>query len=51
MTKNIRFPMMSYVGLMAAMLAQRGFTGPQGMIEGHDGFVEAVMDGGEQAQS
>jgi 2-methylcitrate dehydratase len=45
MTKNIRFPMMSYAGLMAAMLAQKGFTGPAGMIEGHDGFVEAVMDG------
>jgi len=45
MTKNIRFPMMSYASLMAAMLAQKGFTGPASMIEGHDGFVDAVMGG------
>jgi 2-methylcitrate dehydratase len=43
MTKNIRFPTMSYAGLMAAMLAQKGFTGPASMIEGHDGFVDAIM--------
>jgi len=45
MTKNIRFPMMSHAGIMAALLAQKGFTGPAGMIEGHDGFIEAVMGG------
>jgi 2-methylcitrate dehydratase len=45
MTKNIRFPMMSYAAIMAAMLAGKGFTGPAGMIEGHDGFVHSVMDG------
>ena len=45
MTKNIRFPMMSYAGIMAAMLAEKGFSGPAGMIEGHDGFVHAIMDG------
>jgi 2-methylcitrate dehydratase len=45
MTKNIRFPMMSYAAIMAAMLAGKGFTGPSGMIEGHDGFVHSVMDG------
>ena len=45
MTKNIRFPMMSYAGIFAAMLAQKDFTGPTGMIEGHDGFVEVIMDG------
>jgi len=45
MTKNIRFPMMSYAGIMAAMLAGKGFTGPAGMIEGHDGFVYSIMDG------
>lgn len=43
MTKNIRFPTMSYAGIMAALLAQKGFTGPAGMIEGHDGFVEVIM--------
>jgi 2-methylcitrate dehydratase len=45
MTKNIRFPMMSYAGTMAALLSQKGFTGPANMIEGHDGFIEVVMDG------
>jgi len=45
MTKNIRFPMMSYAGILAAMFAQKGFTGPAGMIEGNDGFVETIMDG------
>ena len=45
MTKNIRFPTMSYVGIMAAMLAQKGFTGPTTIIEGHDGFVETIMGG------
>ena len=45
MTKNIRFPTMSYAGMMAALLSQKGFTGPASMIEGHDGFIEVVMDG------
>jgi 2-methylcitrate dehydratase len=45
MTKNIRFPTMSSAAIRAAMLAQKGFTGPAGMIEGHDGFVEAIMGG------
>jgi len=50
MTKNIRFPTMSYAGLMASMLAQKGFTGPGSMIEGHDGFVDALMGGDYDAQ-
>jgi 2-methylcitrate dehydratase len=45
MTKNIRFPSMSYAGIMAALLAQKGLTGPAGMIEGHDGLVEVIMNG------
>ena len=45
MTKNIRFPMMAYGAIIGAMLAQRGFTGPTRMIEGHDGFVEVIMKG------
>ena len=45
MTKNIRFPTMSCAGIMAATLAGKGFTGPAGMIEGHDGFVHSIMDG------
>ncbi len=45
MTKNIRFPTMSYGGIMAALLARKGFTGPATIIEGHDGFAEAIMKG------
>ena len=45
MTKNIRFPMMAYNGIMAAMLAKKGFTGPERMMEGHDGFIEVIMNG------
>ncbi len=45
MTKNIRFPTMAYGGILAAMLAQKGFTGPASVIEGHDGFVEAIVKG------
>lgn len=45
MTKNIRFPTMSYAGILAAFLARKGFTGPTTIIEGHDGFASAVMQG------
>lgn len=45
MTKNIRFPTMAYSGILAAMLAQKGLTGPATVIEGHDGFVESIMKG------
>jgi 2-methylcitrate dehydratase len=45
MTKNIRFPMMAYNGILAAMLAKKGFTGPERMIEGHDGFIQVIMNG------
>ena len=45
MTKNIRFPTMSYAGILAAMLARKGFTGPTTIIEGHDGFAKAILQG------
>lgn len=45
MTKNIRFPTMSYAGILSAMLARKGFTGPTSIIEGHDGFAAAIMQG------
>jgi 2-methylcitrate dehydratase len=45
MTKNIRFPVMAYAGIMAAMLALKGFTGPTTVIEGDGGFVQAIMKG------
>lgn len=45
MTKNIRFPGMAYNGILAALLAQKGFTGPSRVIEGQNGFIETIMDG------
>ena len=45
MTKNIRFPTMAQAGMQAALLARKGFTGPQGMIDGHDGLIEVMMRG------
>ena len=45
MTKNLRFPRTAYGGVMAAMLARKGFTGPARVIEGNRGFVQTVMGG------
>jgi 2-methylcitrate dehydratase len=45
MAKNIRFPFMAFSGILTAMLAQKGFTGPTTVIEGHDGFAQAIMRG------
>ena len=45
MTKNIRFPTMAQAGISAALMAQKGFTGPTSVIEGHDGFIQSVMNG------
>ncbi len=36
---------MAYNGIWAAMLAQKGFTGPTTIIEGHDGLIEVIMNG------
>jgi 2-methylcitrate dehydratase len=45
MTKSLRFPRTAYNGVMAALIAQRGFTGPTRVIEGNKGFVQTVMGG------
>ncbi|MEM3112279.1 MAG: MmgE/PrpD family protein [Candidatus Anstonellales archaeon] len=45
MTKNIRFPMMAYGGLLATFLARKGFTGPATILEGHDGLAQVIMGG------
>lgn len=45
MTKNIRFPSAAHRGMLAALLAQEGFTGPERVLEGQRGFVEAVFQG------
>ncbi len=45
MCKNLRFPMTAHGGILAALLALKGLTGPTRMIEGHDGFVDVIMKG------
>ncbi len=45
MTKNLRFPFTARDGVLAAFLAQKGFTGPTTVFEGDDGFIHSVMDG------
>lgn len=44
-TKNIRFAFTSYSGTLAALLAQKGFTGPTRVLEGNNGYIKAVMGG------
>lgn len=45
MTKNLRLPHTAYGGTKAALMAQKGFTGPVRVIEGKKGFIEAVTRG------
>lgn len=45
MTKNLRFPRTAYGGVLAALLAQKGFTGPTRVMEGNKGFIQTVMGG------
>ena len=45
MTKNIGLPHVAHGGITAALLAQKGFTGPARVIEGNKGFVHTIMSG------
>ncbi len=45
MTKNLRFPFTARDGILAALLAQKGFTGPRTVLEGEEGFIQTVMGG------
>ena len=45
MTKNLRFPLTARDAILAALLAQKGFTGPRRVIEGSCGFIESVVHG------
>ena len=44
-TKNITDGLMVERGVYAALLAQRGFTGPERIIEGNKGFAHSVLRG------
>jgi 2-methylcitrate dehydratase len=45
MTKNLRYPRTAYGGVMSALMAKKGYTGPTRVMEGNKGFIEAVMRG------
>jgi 2-methylcitrate dehydratase len=45
MTKNLRYSLTAHGGILAVLLAERGFTGPTTVIEGADGFNQTVMKG------
>ncbi len=42
MMKNTVSPMATRAGVEAALLAQRGYTGPEGVIEGKEGMVHCL---------
>ncbi len=44
MMKNTVSPMATRAGVEAALLAQRGYTGPEGVIDGKEGMVHCLGD-------
>ena len=46
-TKNIVDGLMAERGVLGALLAQRGFTGPERIIEGNKGFAHSLLRGVE----
>jgi 2-methylcitrate dehydratase len=45
MAKNMRYPSTACGGIMAALLAKNGFSGPTTVLEGENGFIQSVMGG------
>lgn len=45
MTKNLRFPRTAHSGVISAMMAAKGYTGPTRIMEGNKGFISTVMHG------
>ena len=48
LAKNFRFPSATQRAIFSALLAEEGFTGPERVLEGQRGFVEAVFQGDYQ---
>ena len=42
MMKNTVDPLAAHSGVLAALLAERGYTGPEGVIDGKEGLVHAL---------
>lgn len=45
MVKNTADPMATQSGMLAALLAEKGYTGPSHVIEGKEGFVQCMGSG------
>ncbi len=45
MTKNIGIPHVAQNSIIAALLAQKGFTGSNRVIEGNRGFIQSIVAG------
>jgi 2-methylcitrate dehydratase len=45
MAKNMRFSYTNHNGILAALIAKEGFTGPARVLEGDKGFIETVVGG------
>jgi len=45
MTRNIGIPLVAQNGVIAALMAQKGFTGPHRVIEGNRGLIHSVLTG------
>ncbi len=43
MAKNVAFPLGCHIGIIQALWAKNGFTGPANLFEGHRGLVQAVF--------
>ncbi len=43
MAKNLRFPIPASEGIMAALMAGKGFTGPRRMFEGNRGLLQQLF--------
>lgn len=46
MSKNLRFGWVTHDAILACLLAKKGFTGPVRIVEGENGFREAILKGG-----
>jgi 2-methylcitrate dehydratase len=51
MTKNIADGLISELGVFGSLLASRGLTGPERVIEGNKGFAHSLLGGAERYRS
>jgi 2-methylcitrate dehydratase PrpD len=49
-TKRFHAGWAAHSGMVAALLSQKGFTGPSSMIEGRDGFLHAYSNGADPSR-